>query len=495
MAIVVPAAIVAGLGYVSLRHWQASAELLFREQARDMAVMAADKIEMTLREAEDALLDRLQAALVGADALPVALAHFTASHPLVHRLYVFDRNGELLYPPARHEGDAAIFARLLAEVSQGFWERGGRRELTGGDQIALAAVLRGRDERPVLATLTWNIDVLCEAILARTFRALEAPTILAVLDERDRPLYSKEPLGGADRVLVVPFRERLATWRLAVYQAPGLSPRQAVRRQVMVFTTAFGVLLAVIVVGIVATWRLMRREAEMAQLKSDFVANVSHDLKTPLSVIRMFGETLEMGRVTEPSQRQEYYRVIARESERLSRLIENVLDFARIEGGRRTYAIVPTAVEPLIRDTLNAFEHPLASEGFKVEVLVPLDLPEVPLDGEAIAQALANLVDNAIKYSGEHKTVTVEARLVGDELALSVADAGVGIPREEQGKIFEKFYRVGRSETQGRRGSGVGLTLVRHIAEAHGGRVTLDSTPGAGSRFTLWLPVQRTARR
>ncbi len=490
----VPATIVAALGYVSLRHWQASAELLFREQARDTAVMAADKIEMTLREAEDTLLDRLQTALAGAHSLSGALAQFRADHPLVHRLYLFNRQGELLYPASRHEGDAAIFARLLAEVSQGFWERGGRRELTGGDQIALASVLRGPDERPVLATITWNIDVLCEAILARTFRALEAPTILAVIDERDRPLYSKEPLDGADRVLVVPFRERLATWRLAVYQAPGLSPRQAVRRQVMLFTAAFGVLLAVIVVGIAVAWRLMRREAEMAQLKSDFVANVSHDLKTPLSVIRMFGETLEMGRVTEASQRQEYYRVIARESERLSRLIENVLDFARIEGGRRTYAIVPTAVEPVIRDTLDAFEHALTSEGFKLDVLMPPDLPEVPLDGEAVAQALGNLVDNAIKYSGEHKILTVEARLVGAELALSVADAGVGIPREEQGRIFEKFYRAGRSETQGRRGSGVGLTLVRHIAEAHGGRVTVESAPGAGSRFTLWLPVHSTAR-
>src|SRR5207247_1320782 len=137
---------------------------------------------------------------------------------------------------------------------------------------------------------------------------------------------------------------------------PGASPRQTVRRQVAIFTPAFGVLLAVIVVGLVLTWRLMRREAEMAQLKSDFVANVSHDLKTPLSVIRMFGETLELGRLPDEARRQEYYRVITRESERLSRLIDNVLDFSRIEGGRRTYDMVTTAVEPRIRDTLEAFE-------------------------------------------------------------------------------------------------------------------------------------------
>jgi signal transduction histidine kinase len=258
---------------------------------------------------------------------------------------------------------------------------------------------------------------------------------------------------------------------------------------VMMFTGAFAVLLAVIVVGIGLTVRLMRRETEMAQLKSDFVANVSHDLKTPLSVIRMFGETLELGRVPDETRRREYYRVITRESERLSRLIDNVLDFSRIEGGRRRYEPVPTAVEPLVRDTLEAFAYPLEQQGFKVDVTVAADLPEVPMDADAVGQALANLIDNAIKYAGEERVVAVDARREGDRLALSVTDHGIGIPPAEHGRIFEKFYRVGRSETQGRRGSGVGLALVRHIAQAHGGTITVESAPGRGSRFTLWLPL------
>jgi signal transduction histidine kinase len=112
------------------------------------------------------------------------------------------------------------------------------------------------------------------------------------------------------------------------------------------------------------------------------------------------------------------------------------------------------------------------------------------MDADAVGQALGNLVDNAMKYSGERKVVRLDARLADGHLALSVADEGIGIPREEQSRIFEKFYRAGRSETQGRRGSGVGLALVRHVAEAHGGRVTVESRPGAGSRFTLWLPLQ-----
>jgi signal transduction histidine kinase len=488
LAIVVPATIVAGLGYVSLRQWQASAELLFREQARDMAAMAADKVEMVLRETEDALLVRLQGALGDPGTLGDALDAYVAESSLIERLYLVEQGGVLLYPRSPGDADAGVLERLLPEIAQGAGQ-GRRRELMVGDRILLVASVERPPRAPVVAALSWNIEVLCDAILKQTLRNLEAPTILAVLDRADRPLYSKAPLDGAERVLTVPFRERLPGWRLAIFQPPGASPRQAVRRQVALFTGAFAVLIGLIVVGVVAGYRLMRRETEMARLKSDFVANVSHDLKTPLSVIRMFGETLEMGRVTDEAKRREYYRVIARESERLSRLIENVLSFARIESGRRTYDIVPTPVEPLIRDALEVFEPTLASEGFKVEVTVAPGLPEVPLDAAAVGQALSNLVDNAIKYSDEQKWLAIDARLVGGELAIAVVDAGVGIPREEQTRIFEKFYRVGRSETQGRRGSGVGLALVRHVADAHRGRVTVESTPGHGSRFMLWLPT------
>jgi signal transduction histidine kinase len=204
----------------------------------------------------------------------------------------------------------------------------------------------------------------------------------------------------------------------------------------------------------------------------------------------MFGETLEMGRLADEAKRQEYYRVITREAERLSRLIDNVLDFSRIESGHRRYDRVPTDVEPLVRETLEAFDYPLSRQGFQVTVALAPDLPEVPMDPEAVGQALSNLVDNAIKYSGERKTLRVEARIADGQLALSVADEGIGIPPEEQSRIFQKFYRAGRSETQGRRGSGVGLALVRHVAEAHGGRVAVESRPGAGSRFTLRLPLE-----
>src|SRR5207249_6218397 len=267
-------------------------------------------------------------------------------------------------------------------------ERSGKRVVIAENQICLA-LLTGRGGQPVVVAFLRDDDTLRREILATTLGALESPTIIAVLDREGRTVYSRAPIGDAPRVLSVQFRDALPDWRLAVYQTPGASPRQAVRRQVMFFTGALGALVAVIVAGSVATWRLMRRETEMARLKSDFVANVSHDLKTPLSVIRMFGETLEMGRVTDEGRRQEYYRVITREGERLTRLIDNVLDFSRIEGGRQTYRMTPTSVEPLVRRTLETFAYPLAQQGFKVEVSVAPDLPEVAMDADAVGQALA----------------------------------------------------------------------------------------------------------
>jgi signal transduction histidine kinase len=487
VAVVAPVTVVVVLGYVSLRQWQASADLLLREQARDTASMAAEKIEIMLRHAEDAFLDRLQGVVAAGGQLEPALDRLVDQSPLVRRLYLFDRRGERLVPSAWKDGDASRFGPLAREFAPKPGA-GGKRVVVDGGRICLARLVKA-DGEPVVAAFSRDLDALRREILDVTLGGLESPT--AVLDPGGRPVYSRAPAGGGAPVLAVSFRETLPEWRLTVYATPGASPREAVRRQVMLFTLAFGVLLVVIVAGALATWRLTRRETEMARLKSDFVANVSHDLKTPLSVIRMFGETLEMGRVADEPRRREYYRVITRESERLSRLIDNVLDFSRIEGGRQTYDLAPTAVEPLIRDTLEAFAYPLGQQGFKVDVTVAADLPEVEMDAEAVGQALANLIDNAIKYSADERILTVDARIVGRHLALSVTDRGVGIPRVEHEKIFEKFYRVGRSDTQGRRGSGVGLALVRHVVEAHGGDVTVESAPGAGSRFTLRLPLVR----
>jgi signal transduction histidine kinase len=488
-AVLLATAILAVLGYLSLRHWEASAELLFREQARDMAAMAAEKIEMTIQKSEQECLTGLQLLLRAPDVRPETIDAWKVHTPLVERVWVVDRQGQLRYPREWKAEDAGVLAALLAEISQGFWDRGGQRHFQVGDHVVLAAVLQGVNRGPVLAVLERDETALTRDVLAKTLAGFEGKSVLAILDRSDRPVYTSQPIAGAERILTVGLGEALPAWRVALYQPAGMSPRDVVRRQTMLFTAAFALLLVVIVLGLGATYRAVRRESEMARLKSDFVANVSHDLKTPLSLIRMFAETLEMNRVTDEGRRREYYEVITRETERLTRLIDNVLDFSRIEGGRQRYDIAPTPVEPLVHEVLEAFRHPLAQHGFKVDVEIEPGLPDVPLDAAAIKQALANLVDNALKYSGERRRLRIGAQRFRDEVTLEVADEGIGIPAAETQRIFQKFYRVGRSETQGQRGSGVGLALVKHIAEAHGGRVSVESRPGAGSRFMLHLPL------
>lgn len=491
-AVLAAAVVLAALGYLSLRRWEVAAERQLREQARDTAVMAAEKVEMAVIRAEQDGIASLQAIAAASDFGPASVEAWRARHPLFGAVYLCDRSGRVLYPVRWSRDDAEVIAALRAEISERLWGGGGRRRLEARGQVILAAVILGSPRGPLLVGLRRDDQAFHREVLERTLGgAAEGKGALAILDGSGRAVFTSQPLDRAAPVLTVPFGEALPAWRVALYQPAGLSPRDMVRRQTMIFMSAFALLLMVIAAGLVATYRLVRRESEIARLKSDFVANVSHDLKTPLALIRMFAETLEMDRVPDERRRREYYGVLTRESERLSRLIDNVLDFSRIESGRQRYQIAPGPIEPIVHEVVESFRHPLQQQGFTVDVAVEPDLPDVPLDPDAMKQALANLVENAMKYSADRRHIRVAARREGAGVVVEVADEGIGIPVPERERIFEKFYRIGQSETQGRRGSGVGLALVKHIVEAHRGRVTVDGRPGEGSRFTLHLPGAR----
>jgi signal transduction histidine kinase len=250
-----------------------------------------------------------------------------------------------------------------------------------------------------------------------------------------------------------------------------------------------GFLSVMMIAGLVLTKHMVSKEMAVAKLKSDFVSNVSHELRTPLALIRLYAETLELGRITTKEKKQQYYRIIRKESERLTALINNILDFSRIEAGRKEYEFRETDIANLVRNTIDSYRYQIEQQGFALEEKIDDSVPPVKVDREAIARALVNLVNNALKYSTEEKYLGVKLYRENGAVKLEVADKGIGIARRDQGKIFEKFYRAGDPLVHNTKGSGLGLSLVRHITEAHGGDISVESVPGAGSKFTLSLPL------
>jgi signal transduction histidine kinase len=217
---------------------------------------------------------------------------------------------------------------------------------------------------------------------------------------------------------------------------------------------------------------------------------VSHELRTPLASIRVFGELLRTGRARSVEKAQEYGEYIEAESRRLSRLIDNILDFSRIESGLKTYQFVPSDVGELLDSLMHRFEVRMRNSGFEADYDRPADsLPPVEFDPDAISQAVNNLLDNAVKYSGDSRRLRVSLARERDMVVISVQDHGIGIARDEQKKIFERFHRVGTGLVHDVKGSGLGLSIVHHVVAAHRGKVTVDSEPGRGTTISIHLPV------
>ena len=315
------------------------------------------------------------------------------------------------------------------------------------------------------------------------------------------PVFQNSPapplLGEASGALsgsLYPFAANAFPLRVRVF----LADRDALYARQRQRTLLFGAMILTAVLAAVAGLALARRaffqQLRLNELKSNFVSSVSHELRAPIASVRLLAENLERGRIPEPRRQGEYFHFIVQECRRLSALIENVLDFSRIEQGCKEYEFEPSDVTALARTTVQLMEPYAAEKGVKLETygLEPGAPPiELSVDGRALQQALVNLIDNAIKHSPSDETVTVGLeRKNGPTKAvhLYVADHGPGIPKEEHEKIFERFYRCGSELRRQTQGVGIGLSVVQHVVAAHGGRVVVQSEPGHGSRFTIELP-------
>jgi two-component system, OmpR family, phosphate regulon sensor histidine kinase PhoR len=384
--------------------------------------------------------------------------------------------------------------RLVTRLSE--LDRTGYRKIEGvtlhtaqGESSAgLLFMVDGIADRKYVAGIVLNAESFVRHALRQKLDETAASEfILSVVSKSgSRQVYATGPLAPGEE------RQTKDLWLFPDYtlgiRMQGQTIEELVRERFFRNLTLLVILDFMILVGAWFLFRTVRREMQLARMQSDFVSNVSHELRTPLSLIRMFGETLEMGRVQSEEKKQEYYSTIVRETERLTGLINNVLSFSRMESGKKAYQLNRVDLNSVVKQVLESYQSHLNYLGFTVQVELAEQLPSIMADAEAVSEALLNIVDNSLKYGHGQKWMKISTGKRDGSVFVAVEDHGIGIAAEDQTKIFEKFYRVPSELAQQTRGSGLGLTLVRHIMDAHSGHVTVKSRIGQGSTFQLSFP-------
>lgn len=298
---------------------------------------------------------------------------------------------------------------------------------------------------------------------------------------------------STDRVDLEDIRQTNSLWLLPDYNLGITLKGKTIDDLVRARTTQNLILIAgitvLIIIGIWLVFRNIKKEIQLAQIKSDFVSNVSHELRTPLSLISMFAETLEMGRVKSEEKKQEYYSIIHSETSRLSSIVNKVLNFSKMEAGKRTFHFEESDLNEIAEIVFNTYSFHLQNNNFEFDFRGDRNIPRVKIDPEAVSEAIINLIDNAVKYSGDNKVVILRTGKENSYVFVEVEDKGIGISETDQKKIFEKFFRVSTGHIHNTKGTGLGLSLVKQIVDAHNGKINLWSSPGKGSRFRILLPV------
>ncbi len=297
--------------------------------------------------------------------------------------------------------------------------------------------------------------------------------------------------GPEPALAVLRLAQPLSFWQLAAERRVEASP--LTRWQARLIKWSVILCLVAILAGVYWTWRRVQSERELSRLRTDFVSNVSHELRTPLTSIRMFVETLVMKRYRDESEAEECLSILQREMGRLARLVDRVLDFSRMEQQRKQFDFAEGELQEVVEDTVQVFQGQMSEDEEECEIHTQIaeDVPPIIFDRDAISEVLWNLLHNAVKYSDPPRQVSVELQREVDKVTLTVHDNGIGIPKHEQKRVFERFYRANDTLTRVVEGSGLGLAMVKYIVEAHGGTVSVESQVGEGSTFAVILPIRR----
>ena len=398
-----------------------------------------------------------------------------------------------------NENDSTI-AKLTSYLEAGFQKiqaAGGLTSIEGLNpaQTAMTVMTYDKDSALYNALFILNPNYWVETVLGAKMQELSQDEfLLAVMQkntsEQDASLIYSTGEFDASHNYLARLLWILPETYLAI-QSKGISYSELIGNRNRTNLAFLFFSIITILIGSSLIFQNARKALKIAQLKSDFVSNVSHEIRTPLSLIRMYAETLMLGRITSEEKKQNYYQVIHRESGRLTYLVNNILDFSRIEANRRTYYLTDVDMNQLVQKLYDTYAHTFLENNIDGELyLHPRSLP-ILADAQAFEAALSNLIDNALKYSTDPGKVTISTFTRDGFACCKVTDQGIGIAKEHHLKIFEQFFRVDDALTQKTKGTGLGLNLVKHIMEEHHGEVTVASKPGKGSQFTLLFPLTK----
>ncbi|MDP9324377.1 MAG: HAMP domain-containing histidine kinase, partial [Acidobacteriota bacterium] len=367
------------------------------------------------------------------------------------------------------------------------------RQMDAGTHLAFSSpgAVAESDAVALLVAKTWLAAHAWPDTFARTLAAgFEVTLIGQAGDVLFGPADAAADKAGHTSWMVVRgLQDTTVPWRVRIRPRDPVALSADLARRQTVYLVTLVLVVALLGSGTYLTTRVVKKEMEIARLKSDFVSTVSHEFRSPLTGIRQLGEMLVRGRVPNEDRRQEYYERITRESDRLARLVENVLDFSRMEEGRKEYRFERLDPGPWLRGVVSDCQSLLGDRSTVIVSAIPEDLPSVAADPDALRCAVQNLIDNAVKYSPGRKAVWVDAAAANSHVTIRVRDEGIGISSSDRMRIFEKFYRGGGDSTREVKGAGLGLSLVQHIVLAHGGRIECESRPGEGTTFSMHLKV------
>ena len=315
---------------------------------------------------------------------------------------------------------------------------------------------------------------------------------ISVIDRKSKSeLYSNVIHDSEDKNI----QQRKKIWLFPDYdlgiQMRGNTIEDLVRKRTKTNIIMLVIMDVILLLGAWFVYKSIQQQIRLTRLKSDFISNVSHEIRTPLALINMYSETLEMGRVPTEEKKQEYYKVINTEANRLSNMVNNILNFSKIESGKREYHFKETDLQEEVEIILQNYGQHLDNKGFAVSFKASEDFPNLLIDKEAVSEAIINLIDNAVKYSDETKKIDLVCERDSEYAILHVIDSGIGIAIKDQALIFDKFFRVSEGNLAYKtKGSGIGLSIVKHIMDAHGGKINVRSASGKGSSFSLCFPLK-----